>query len=1034
LSEKKEKIQKVIVMVKQFFFLMLLLFFSGSSFGWIISGDSVFEEDAQSRITVTPHTAYPVFGKYRQDFELCNKTASDATVYAAYIFNKALRAGKVEHFLIPQYGWDPKQFVCDYNFVFQLNLDADRNPHWAKCFQTIDVNGSDANVVFFDGEFKTGNIGTRTVNYDVNVAISGNRWLDFTGSFSNNMFEYGGRHIYPYIDGLLIQANSCKSWRIEYEPARNDATKKWELWVWAGASWDCILDDSCAKVLRLDPWWTGSTVFDELFYESCDAGRLAGWFNVDSAWDENLNTFERTMFLLNYRAISQVADFNAGDVNISMKVKPGGANTVADVLAIGFFADANDYVGPAILSNGYRLWIYPSPTAGNPGFIGFSTMIGGEQYPRLTDDSVTNIVQGVWVDVNINRKGDRWWLYVGDEYIGTVNDINYTQSSYVVFSANAQGAGVDEFVVLENMGVSSGDAGSVVDLNFVSIDGYAVSGEFPYFAYVLDGNLTIDFNVFNSDNNVMSVDINYGSTTTQGEGTVIVHDFNLSSAFCTNAQNWDDAIGQCSIDWNIFSVLDGNYFLKINLNGGDQPFFRTMTKSVHVLLYDATAPIASLSLDFNNSGFSADLNASTFLLNCTDNSSSTLFFDLNVDGVNLLSGWYAAGTKTVNFEITSGLVEAHYSCTDLSGNFANGVKVYTMNRAQFILINENTGNLFNLNDINGLIVYAPDSNASYDFKANNSTSVYFSDVNNDSLWFELKYIGDTETVFAVRHYNLGVFDLNIIRVCVPPFNPIFYNHYVVSSMEREVSIKNPYADCYIMWGNIGYVYQTNYLSQLFLINRQYDLALYTGESTITLGRIDGSVESTINVDALYYSLLDYNLSIAGAGLHISKIFENYANIRYKDVAQDSIFTNLKIYDGPDLIWSYNETVSPNDFNILFSYLGLTFTNNTLKLILTKTTASGSVETITQYFSVEGIINILSAPLAVAIAFVLVIFSLTFVAYRFAMGWFGIITCMIGVGILALAQPVWYVSFSQAILVIVIIFISLIYKSENAAVS
>jgi len=87
---------------------------------------------------------------------------------------------------------------------------------------------------------------------------NGSSWVDVTSSFTENHIEHNNKHIYPYTAGKQIDAGECEEFRIEYVPADADETEKWELWLWAGDSWNCILDDSCSKTLKLDPWWDAS--------------------------------------------------------------------------------------------------------------------------------------------------------------------------------------------------------------------------------------------------------------------------------------------------------------------------------------------------------------------------------------------------------------------------------------------------------------------------------------------------------------------------------------------------------------------------------------------------------------------------------------------------------------------------------------------------------------------------------------------------------------------------------------------------------
>ncbi len=106
------------------------------------------------------------------------------------------------------------------------------------------------------------------------------------------------------------------------------------------------------------------------------------------------------------------------------------------------------------------------------------------------------------------------------------------------------------------------------DLNIWRIAGFDVnSNQFPEFTFLADGNLTIDFNVWNTDNNRMLIDINYSPSNNQGSGTVIVEDLNLSLATCDNI-DWNFGAQSCSWDFNISGVSDGNYYILMDLNSG----------------------------------------------------------------------------------------------------------------------------------------------------------------------------------------------------------------------------------------------------------------------------------------------------------------------------------------------------------------------------------------------------------------------------------------------------------------------------------
>ncbi len=107
------------------------------------------------------------------------------------------------------------------------------------------------------------------------------------------------------------------------------------------------------------------------------------------------------------------------------------------------------------------------------------------------------------------------------------------------------------------------------DVNVWRIDSYPDNGDFPVFNYNTDGNLTIDFNVFDSDTNSLLVDINYSTSSAPNTGTVIVDDVNISRLPSSGAWFCNDTaftnVTPCGIDWNIMSVADNNYYIHITI-------------------------------------------------------------------------------------------------------------------------------------------------------------------------------------------------------------------------------------------------------------------------------------------------------------------------------------------------------------------------------------------------------------------------------------------------------------------------------------
>ncbi len=164
-----------------------------------------------------------------------------------------------------------------------------------------------------------------------------------------------------------------------------------------------------------------------------------------------------------------------------------------------------------------------------------------------------------------------------------------------------------------------------VDLNFTTINGFEYKTH-PIFAYGIDGNITIDFNVFNNYNDRIVIELRYSPTTVEGSGTLIVEDLNLTAAYCPD-QDWADGASKCSFSWNYSGVADGNYRILgvvtdtsalTDFNASDANF--EITNDVNLLIQ---IPIDEESFEV------IDINTYSFRVSYSDGNNFFTFSDLN---------------------------------------------------------------------------------------------------------------------------------------------------------------------------------------------------------------------------------------------------------------------------------------------------------------------------------------------------------------------------------------------------------------------
>jgi len=106
------------------------------------------------------------------------------------------------------------------------------------------------------------------------------------------------------------------------------------------------------------------------------------------------------------------------------------------------------------------------------------------------------------------------------------------------------------------------------DANISGIGGYANNEAYKIFSYIVDQNLSIDFNVFDADSAELLLDLNYSTEAGQGSGTQIINDLNLTTDQC-DTTNWTVGAVHCSIDLNLIGIPDGNYYIKGELAESD---------------------------------------------------------------------------------------------------------------------------------------------------------------------------------------------------------------------------------------------------------------------------------------------------------------------------------------------------------------------------------------------------------------------------------------------------------------------------------
>ncbi len=419
----------------------------------------------------------------------------------------------------------------------------------------------------------------------------------------------------------------------------------------------------------------------------------------------------------------------------------------------------------------------------------------------------------------------------------------------------------------------------------------------------------------------------------------------------------------------------------------------------------------SVMVRYSTTDYPSSISDGTLLIN-TSTSNYTILTDLT-DGDYYFSAW-TYGEKYGSSRWSSTYSTAH-------------IRVYIKNIS---IVNEETGNPFNLSKVYSFLVLVPEKNWSLDLKAENVTSFEYNSSTADQLKFEVKYSSDSSTI--VRYINISLITESNFTIGYPENITTFYEQMIYSKKRIPVLVKNIETGCYILAGETQFIREDVIYIPAYTINKMYRLYRYEDGRYSVIGLINGGEASEINLDLILYNtstLFDIHLE----GIGVKRISSNLFLIYYKNDNNDNQRVRIQIFDGDDVIFDYNETSMPNEFTIYFDISGLSLNNTNLKIKVTAVRTDGSERVIVKYFSTKGGYGILNSAVGAILAIGLMVFGISLVASRHAFGIVGIVLCGISIAITAISTSIWYITFLQAIFIIILVVIILIYKEQNKGV-
>ena len=660
------------------------------------------------------------------------------------------------------------------------------------------------------------------------------------------------------------------------------------------------------------------------------------------------------------------------------------------------------------------------------------------------------------------KTGNNWGNYVSTYGVGSdTYDTATTQSGgnnyayftynngqsywYINGGAGALDTGTPAYMNSNNTAVKLGTYdtdyfdGLLDEIKFLT---YEISADEAELLYTSESSTLLSFGTQEEYNDpYINADFNWSIDRTNSR--IILTDNSTDRNVTINTWQWKVDGTNKSTDQNYNhgtqANLDLNICLTVSGLGIDGNTYSDSTCQ-DIQTWDTITPTMDLNIDTDAFGFVTDFGIDynlicydnfspiNYLITWTDNGTTHTLYDSDDANATLYSG---------NLDLNAGQkATLTFTCTDDYNNFVtrDSNTIYAL---QFYLIDEDTAETFDLNNVVTARAYTYNGLNVYDFKDTNTTTKYFFS-DSTVVQFEFTY-DDLSATKLSRDIDFQYAPDTNIPVCVAE-PQTFYEQRFLSKSTEIVILKNTFANCYNMISTTKDLYGTKLMARAFTINKPYTYASTAGT---TIAYIDGSKESEIDLDILRYNQTTYELDILGTSISFAPVFNestgeydsNTVRWYYQDLSAVSTTTILQVYKGNDLLWTYTEVDDPNDFEATMFYGDLNLTTTDLLTIkITKTTTSGTT-VVERTFSLNGVqyAGVLNPMFAVIIAIILLVFGLTITSYKQTFGWFGLMIEGIALIVLALAPWYWYITFLIGIVLILMIFTGLVAKQETGGI-
>jgi hypothetical protein len=471
--------------------------------------------------------------------------------------------------------------------------------------------------------------------------------------------------------------------------------------------------------------------------------------------------------------------------------------------------------------------------------------------------------------------------------------------------------------------------------------------------------------------------------------------------------------------YNLSFALNETY-LPALLNETTNTSVNEIERGEYTFYSDLYPPVASVSYVAETGFTNGSINIS---LLCIDNITPELEYNISYVTYSDLSN----NTNGTNLTKNTGIIGddniIYGRCADPFGNHTDsiGVSVYVR---EICLIDERDNSNFNVSNLTSAKVFYEDNSSVWDFQSNNQSCVFYTS-DNVKLRFELGY---DDPAYITRWVDVTLLDSDV-RVCANPQGTTHYAQLPYASSQRAALIKSVFSDCWVTADYTRFAYQDTLIARTYTIETLY--YLYTQDvtgNTVYLSSIDGSLETSINLDTLEFNQEGYNLDILGSSMHIDRPDgdANQLRIYYYNELEDNEDLALVItrMDTDAVVLNLDNFSNNNEFTLYFNWATLTnITNETLfKASVTEKKPGGLTTSFNRYFNTDLSSGTMPASLAFTISLLITFFGLTIAAIRITLGWFGAVVQLMSIAVLSFAVQEWYITALLAGNVIALVYI------------